>query len=123
MRDVAYSARLGRLATLTTNGAVQLWDPHLSPIRTVRAPPTLCLPCMGMQEPGLPTLFSASSQAICMSWRCLLYSLPSLHGLLAGAGVACRSECSAGDVGILKLKLACTAFVWSQAAEQSPPCV
>ena len=36
VRDVKYSERLGRLATLTTNGLVQLWDPHLSPIRTVR---------------------------------------------------------------------------------------
>ena len=48
MRDVQYSARLGRLATLTTNGAVQLWDPHLSNIRSVRASP--CLPrCMGLR--------------------------------------------------------------------------
>ncbi len=36
VRDVKYDRQLGRLVTLTTNGAVQLWDPHLSPIRTVR---------------------------------------------------------------------------------------
>lgn len=39
MRDVKYDRQLGRLATLTTTGAVQLWDPHLSPIRTVRGFP------------------------------------------------------------------------------------
>ena len=36
VRDVKYDRQLGRLVTLTTNGAVQLWDPHLSPIRTVK---------------------------------------------------------------------------------------
>ena len=36
VRDVKYSAKLGRLATLTTNGGVQLWDPHLNSIRSVR---------------------------------------------------------------------------------------
>ena len=39
MRDVKFDRQLGRLATLTTTGAVQLWDPHLSPIRTVRGFP------------------------------------------------------------------------------------
>ena len=43
MRDVKYDRQLGRLATLTTNGAVQLWDPHLSHIRTVRAPRLSCM--------------------------------------------------------------------------------
>ena len=38
VRDVKYDRQLGRLATLTTNGAVQLWDPHLSHIRTERPP-------------------------------------------------------------------------------------
>ncbi len=43
VRDVKYDRQLGRLVTLTTNGAVQLWDPHLSHIRTVSPPlPIIC---------------------------------------------------------------------------------
>lgn len=43
VRDVKYDRQLGRVVTLTTNGAVQLWDPHLSHIRTVRSPfPMIC---------------------------------------------------------------------------------
>ena len=38
MRDVKYDRQLGRLVSLTTNGAVQIWDPHLSHIRTVGGP-------------------------------------------------------------------------------------
>lgn len=44
MRDVKYDRQLGRLVTLTTNGAVQLWDPHLSHLRTVRAPRSSRMP-------------------------------------------------------------------------------
>ena len=45
MRDLKYDRQLGRLATLTTNGAVQLWDPHLSHIRTVSPLPPSSLSC------------------------------------------------------------------------------
>lgn len=35
MRDVKFSQNLGRLATLTTNGCVQFWDPHCTFERNV----------------------------------------------------------------------------------------
>lgn len=48
MRDVKYDRQLGRMVTLTTNGAVQLWDPHLSHIRTVGSQQCWPCPCQGM---------------------------------------------------------------------------
>lgn len=36
VRDVKYSRHLGRLASLTTNGCVQFWDPHANFERNVR---------------------------------------------------------------------------------------
>jgi hypothetical protein len=35
VRDVKYNGQLGRVASLTTNGCVQLWDPHLTLDRNV----------------------------------------------------------------------------------------
>lgn len=37
VRDVQYNQSLGRIASLVTNGSVQLWDPHLRLAGTVRA--------------------------------------------------------------------------------------
>ena len=37
VRDVQYNQSLGRVASLVTNGSVQLWDPHLRLAGTVRA--------------------------------------------------------------------------------------
>ena len=36
VRDVQYNQSLGRVASLVTNGSVQLWDPHLRLAGTVR---------------------------------------------------------------------------------------
>lgn len=37
VRDVQYNQSLGRVASLVTNGSVQLWDPHLRLAGMVRA--------------------------------------------------------------------------------------
>jgi hypothetical protein len=38
VRDVKYNRNMGRLASLTTNGCVQFWDPHATFERNVRGP-------------------------------------------------------------------------------------
>ncbi|CAL5228259.1 g11362 [Coccomyxa viridis] len=50
VRDVKYDRQLGRVVTLTTNGAVQLWDPHLSHIRTVRLKHSKEVVCLAMTD-------------------------------------------------------------------------
>ncbi|EIE19636.1 WD40 repeat-like protein [Coccomyxa subellipsoidea C-169] len=46
VRDVKFNRNLGRLASLTTNGCVQFWDPHANFDRNVSAPTSPLAPSL-----------------------------------------------------------------------------
>ncbi|BDA46679.1 DDB1- and CUL4-associated factor 12 [Coccomyxa sp. Obi] len=59
VRDVKFSPSLGRLATLTTNGCVQFWDPHCIFERNVRLKHSKEVVCLAMSD----SLLAVGSQS------------------------------------------------------------
>lgn len=74
VRDVKYNRQLGRLASLTTNGCVQLWDPHLTLDRIVSQFTILEIPLL-----TCPILMcSVRMMPAAVKTPCMLFTCPSL---------------------------------------------
>ncbi|KAK9918446.1 hypothetical protein WJX75_004149 [Coccomyxa subellipsoidea] len=59
VRDVKYNRNMGRLASLTTNGCVQFWDPHATFERNVRLKHSKEVVCLAMND----SLLAVGSQS------------------------------------------------------------